>query len=71
MQGNDEAACSIFESASELEKIKEDSRARAVLYIQYARFLDQVGSRSRLHSIYLNLKYAQYAQYAHDTFLTF
>nr|XP_024363656.1 pre-mRNA-processing factor 39-like isoform X2 [Physcomitrium patens] len=41
-QGNDEAACSIFESASELEKIKEDSRARAVLYIQYARFLDQV-----------------------------
>jgi pre-mRNA-processing factor 39 len=41
-QGNLEAACSIFDSARELEKIKEDTRALAVLYIQYARFLDQV-----------------------------
>lgn len=43
MQGNGDTACSLFESALELGKIKEDSRARAVLYIQYARFLDQVG----------------------------
>ncbi|XP_024366580.1 pre-mRNA-processing factor 39-1 isoform X4 [Physcomitrium patens] len=41
-QGNGDTACSLFESALELGKIKEDSRARAVLYIQYARFLDQV-----------------------------
>lgn len=42
LQGNVEAAISIFDSALTLEKFKEDSRALAVLYIQYARFLDQV-----------------------------
>ncbi|KAG0613938.1 hypothetical protein M758_6G139200 [Ceratodon purpureus] len=41
-QGNEEVAVTLFDSALELEKIKEDSRALAVLYIQYARFLDQV-----------------------------
>ncbi|KAG0572900.1 hypothetical protein KC19_VG133400 [Ceratodon purpureus] len=41
-QGNREAACSVFDAALQSEKLKEDSRALAVLYIQYARFLDQV-----------------------------
>lgn len=47
LQGNVEAACSVFDSALELEKIKEDVRALAVLYVQYARFLDQVCSFPR------------------------
>ena len=41
-QGNGEAACSVFDAALQSEKLKEDTRALAVLYIQYARFLDQV-----------------------------
>lgn len=42
MQGNPEAATSLFVSAIEAEKAKEESRALPLLYIQYARFLDQV-----------------------------
>lgn len=42
LQGNEEIACSLFDTALELEKFKEDTRALAVVYIQYARFLDQV-----------------------------
>lgn len=41
-QGNLEAACSVFDAALHSEKTKEDSRALTILYIQYARFLDQV-----------------------------
>lgn len=41
-QGNLEAACSVFDAALQSEKTKEDSRALAILYIQYARFLDRV-----------------------------
>lgn len=41
-QGNLEAACSVFDAALQSEKTKEDSRALTILYIQYARFLDQV-----------------------------
>lgn len=42
VQGNSEAACAVFDAALQSEKLKEDSRALAVLYIQYSRFLDQV-----------------------------
>jgi hypothetical protein len=51
-QGNGEAACSVFDAALQSEKLKEDSRALAVLYIQYARFLDQV-SKLRICRIFI------------------
>lgn len=41
-QGNAEAACAVLDAALQSEKLKEESRALTVLYIQYARFLDQV-----------------------------
>eukprot|EP00249_Psilotum_nudum_P022185 c28411_g1_i1 orf=1180-2937(+) len=44
-QGNIEGASSIFESAIELEKSKEESRTLPFLFIQYARFLDEVAFR--------------------------
>ncbi|CAM6096792.1 unnamed protein product [Calypogeia fissa] len=45
-QGNAEAAIKIFTSVIEVEKAKEESRALPLLYIQYARFLDQVAGRT-------------------------
>eukprot|EP00250_Pteridium_aquilinum_P020126 c24712_g1_i4 orf=1655-3397(+) len=41
-QGNPEGACAVFTSAIEYEKSKEESRSLPFLFIQYARFLDQV-----------------------------
>lgn len=41
-QGNAEGACAVFTSAIEYEKSKEESRSLPFLFIQYARFLDQV-----------------------------
>lgn len=41
-QGNSEGACTVFTSAIEYEKSKEESRSLPYLFIHYARFLDQV-----------------------------
>eukprot|EP01018_Ginkgo_biloba_P033669 Gb_33527 [translate_table: standard] len=41
-QGNIEGAMSVYETAIDVEKGKEESRALPLLFIQYSRFLDQV-----------------------------
>ncbi|KAI5071002.1 hypothetical protein GOP47_0013253 [Adiantum capillus-veneris] len=45
-QGNTEGACAVFTSAIEYEKSKEESRSLPFLFIQYARFLDQVAENT-------------------------
>ncbi|MCO5600784.1 hypothetical protein L7F22_054899 [Adiantum nelumboides] len=45
-QGNTEGACAVFISAIEYEKSKEESRSLPFLFIQYARFLDQVAQNT-------------------------
>ncbi|BBN13071.1 pre-mRNA-processing factor 39 [Marchantia polymorpha subsp. ruderalis] len=53
-QGNPEAATSLFVSAIEAEKAKEESRALPLLYIQYARFLDQIiGRTDQAREVYM------------------
>lgn len=61
-QGNVEAAIKLFTTAIEAEKAKEESRALSLLYIQYARFLDQV-----CYHAYLST----YLQPSADSFVVF
>ena len=55
-QYNSMAVCSVFDSA--LEDFEKDTRALAVLYIQYARFLDQVNIHLLL-IFYVSFKYVK------------
>ncbi|EFJ14366.1 hypothetical protein SELMODRAFT_120899 [Selaginella moellendorffii] len=41
-EGDNDAACGVFESAIEVEKAKEESKTLSLLYVQYNRFLCRV-----------------------------
>ncbi|KAL2623375.1 hypothetical protein R1flu_003580 [Riccia fluitans] len=52
-QGNPDSAISVFTTAIETEKAKEETRALPLLHIQYARFFDQImGKTDQAREVY-------------------
>ncbi|XP_024539543.1 pre-mRNA-processing factor 39 isoform X2 [Selaginella moellendorffii] len=50
-EGDNDAACGVFESAIEVEKAKEESKTLSLLYVQYNRFLCRIDRKSKAKEV--------------------